>query len=335
MHSPGGQRAGPDAPGRGHLPSLSLVARLNPGKKAAREDYYVLPLLAPASAGSAKPQRALAGRSQKSPVASLGPPAPIPGGGALLNGAGSRLPWLPGSFLFFARTDNVNWPITYSLFAARHGGVGGGGGGGWTAPGDRARGRRARDAPDVSLETPPHRWSIPAFPSTRLPTRSPALVHIRSRRRARARRVQAPRVVALRRDPGPIELARVGGTAAIPSTSSRGASHPGSLPTVALSTPGARPSPASVHNPLVYRSAVHFENARLDAHLASSSLHTRRLAPATAPRATPRPRESPARGVATFPARATAGYETWRARGPDCCRRPSCCSTRELRRMRG
>ena len=99
MHSPGGQRAGPDAPGRGHLPSLSLVARLNPGKKAAGEDYYVLPLLAPASAGSAKPQPALAGRSQKSPVASLGPPAPIPGGGALLNGAGTLLPWLPGSFL--------------------------------------------------------------------------------------------------------------------------------------------------------------------------------------------------------------------------------------------
>ena len=212
---------------------------------------------------------------------------------------------------------------------------------GWTAPGDQARGRRARDAPDVSLETP-HRWSIPASSSTRLPTRSPTLIHVRSRRRARApRRVKAPRVAALRRDPGPIEVARVGGTAAVPSTSSRGASHPGSLPTVALSKPGARPSPASVRNPLVHPSS-HNENARLDSTLTSrpplsacagsrprprrarrrGRAHRRRVASPRPPRALPRAAGPGARVVpiaagvrAASPLGSSVGCDASRRRG--------------------
>ena len=114
MHSPGGQRAGPDAPGRGHLPSLSLVALLNQERKLREKIIKFLPLLAPASAGSAKPQRALAGRSQKTPLPPWDLLRRYLAAARFLMERGLSF---PGSLLFFARTDNAR-PITYFPFAA-------------------------------------------------------------------------------------------------------------------------------------------------------------------------------------------------------------------------
>ena len=223
---------------------------------------------------------------------------------------GTLLP-APGSLLQgLARPDNVNWPITYSHLRQRKRWRGGRRRRGGPHQGTR-RGRRARDAPDVSSRSCIDGSSrVPYTPPTRLQHSSASVSDDEPEPDG-----QSATGGALRRDLVN-RVARVGGTAAIPSTSSRGASHPGSLPTVALDAWCAR-LPRQFRNPIVYRSGPKRER---DSTLTSRPPLPRTQARARDRAARARRRCAPARGAwrRHVPARATAGCGTWRARGLDC-----------------